>query len=85
VNAAGVWGDINEYLLPEGTGSVRISEVRGDILVVTSKEGATFYFYLPGQQFVSSLTDTVPTVTPLPTPAPRQTSTPADEPVPPYP
>jgi hypothetical protein len=66
-------GHRNEYLLPEGTGWVRISEVKGDYLVLTSKEGKTFYFYVPGQQFVPSLTDVVPTVTPLPTSRPLPT------------
>ena len=75
----------NEYLLPEGTGWVRISEVKGDILVLTSKEGDTFYFHLPGQQFVSSLTDTAPTVTPLPTSAPLPTIEPDSPRGSPYP
>ena len=83
--AAGRGGNRNEYLLPEGTGWVRISEVKGDILVLTSKEGKTFYFYLPAQQFVSSLTDTAPTVTPLPTPGPISTLTPRSTLASPYP
>jgi hypothetical protein len=69
----GRWGRDNEYMLPEGTGWVRISEIKGDYLVLTSKEGKTFYFYVPGQQLVPSLTDVVPTVTPLPTPLPSPT------------
>jgi hypothetical protein len=63
----------NRYLLPEGTGWVRISEIKGDYLVLTSKEGKTFYFYVPGQQLVPSLTDIVSTVTPLPTAGPTPT------------
>jgi hypothetical protein len=70
---AGRGSSFNRYLLPEGTGWVRISEVRGDYLVLTSEEGATFYFYIPAQQFVSSLRDTPPTVTPLPTRIPDPT------------
>jgi hypothetical protein len=66
-------GHENEYMLPEGTGWVRISEVKGDYLVLTSKEGKIFYFYLPGQQFVPSLADVAPTVTPLPTSRPLPT------------
>jgi hypothetical protein len=66
-------GHRNEYLLPEGTGWVRISEIKGNYLVLTSKEGNTFYFYVPGQQLVPSLTDVVPTVTPLPTSRPLPT------------
>jgi hypothetical protein len=42
----------NRYLLPQGTGWVRISEIKADYLVLTSKEGKTFYFYVPGQQLV---------------------------------
>lgn len=90
----GRWGRDNEYMLPEGTGWVRISEIKGDYLVLTSKEGKTFYFYVPGQQFVPSLTDVAPTVTPLPTalpsptigPTPTMTQVPAyPSPSPPYP
>jgi hypothetical protein len=66
-------GHTNEYLLPEGIGWVRISEIKGDYLVLTSKEGKTFYFYVPGQQLVPSLTDVAPTVTPLPTSRPLPT------------
>ena len=63
----------NRYLLPEGTGWVRISEIKGDDLVLASTEGQTFYFYVPGQQLVPSLTDIVSTVTPLPTAGPTPT------------
>jgi len=63
----------NEYLLPEGTGWVRISEIQEYTLVLTSKDGATFYFDAQAQQFVSSLTDRAPTVTPIPTKEPRKT------------
>jgi hypothetical protein len=83
----GRWGRDNEYMLPEGTGWVRISEIKGDYLVLTSKEGKTFYFYVPGQQLVPSLTDVAPTVTPLPTalPSPTMGSTPTMTQVPAYP
>jgi hypothetical protein len=83
----GRWGRDNEYMLPEGTGWVRISEIKGDYLVLTSKEGKTFYFYVPGQQLVPSLTDVAPTVTPLPTalPSPTIGSTPTMTQVPAYP
>jgi hypothetical protein len=75
----------NRYLLPEGTGWVRISEIKGDYLVLTSKEGKTFYFYVPGQQLVPSLNDIVPTVTPLPTAGPYPTlGFPATNPPSPY-
>ena len=63
----------NQYLLPEGTGWVRISEIKGDYLVLISNEGNIFYFYVPGQRFVSSLTEVVSTVTPLPTARPLPT------------
>jgi hypothetical protein len=94
VNGQGRGGHENEYMLPEGTGWVRISEIKGDYLILTSKEGKTFYFYLPGQQLVPSLTDVAPTVTPLPTsrplptvgPPPTKTQSPAyPSPSPPYP
>jgi len=84
-------GSFNQYLLPEGTGWVRISKIEGDTLILTSKEGETFYFYLPAQQFVSALEETAPTVTPLPKPPPPPTDgpppspRPAVEPSPPYP
>jgi len=75
----------NRYLLPEGTGWVRISEVKGDILILTSKEEETFYFNISAQQFVSALTDAPPTVTPLPTPLPLATIGPPTTPASPYP
>ena len=84
-NSVGRGGTRKEYLLPEGTGWVRISEVKGDILILTSKDGKTFYFYLPAQKFVSNLTDTAPTVTPLPTPGPLPTIGPPPTPPSPYP
>lgn len=61
---------MNQYLLPAGTGSVRISEVKGDYLVLTSNDGETFYFDIPGQGLVSSLDESLPTVTPMPTATP---------------
>jgi len=63
----------NRYLLPEGTGWVRITEIKGDYLVLSSKDDKIFYFYVPGQQFVSSMKDVVSTVTPLPTARPFPT------------
>jgi hypothetical protein len=77
--SAGRGGSRNEYLLPEGTGWVRIADVKGDYLVLTSKEGKIFYFYLPAQQFVSTMTDIAPTVTPLPTSMPLPTIGPPPE------
>jgi hypothetical protein len=73
VNSAGRGGSFNRYLLPEGTGWVKISEVRDGYLVLLSKEGRTFLFYLPAQQFVTSLTEIAPTVTSLPTSRPLPT------------
>jgi hypothetical protein len=49
---------------------VRISEVKGDYLVLTSNDGETFYFDIPGQGLVSSLDEILPTVTPMPTATP---------------
>jgi len=75
----------NQVLLPEGTGWVRISEIKGDYLVLTSKEGKIFYFYIPGQQLVPSLTEAAPTVTPLPTARPFPTLGPLPTKWPSYP
>lgn len=85
VTSAGRGGSFNRYLLPEGTGWVRISDIKGDYLVLTSKEGKTFYFYLPAQQFVATLKNIAPTVTPLPTPGPLPTIGPRPAPASPYP
>jgi hypothetical protein len=86
-NVQGRGGHSQEFMLPEGTGWVRISAIKGDYLVLTSKEGKTFYFYVPGQQLVPSLTDVVPTVTPLPTSPPLPTigPPPTKTQLPPYP
>jgi hypothetical protein len=83
--SAGRGGSREAYLLPEGTGWVRISEIKGNYIILTSKEGEIFYFYLPAQQFVSTLTDTAPTVTALPTSMPLPTIGPPPPPASVYP
>jgi pre-peptidase len=58
------------------SGAVHIVGAQGQRLILLSEGGETFYFDVPGQQFTASLTESVPTVTPLPY-TPYPTNTPA--------
>lgn len=49
-----------------GPGSLRISAEQGNRLTLQSTQGATYYFDVPGRQFVPSLSAVIPT-TPVPT------------------
>ncbi len=66
-------------VLPEGSthntlarvGPVKIVDVQGQRLVLKAEAGSTFYFDVPSRRFVSSLSEIVPTATPLATPTKR--------------
>ncbi|MEW5719109.1 MAG: hypothetical protein AB1817_10810 [Chloroflexota bacterium] len=66
-------------VLPEGSthntparvGSVKITDAQGQRLVLKVEDGSTFYFDVPARRFVSSLTEVVPTATPLGAPTGR--------------
>jgi hypothetical protein len=64
------------YLTHVRAGSVRIVAEQNYRLTLEAKDGTVFYFDVPGQKFATSLTETVPTVTPRPTytPIPSATS-----------
>lgn len=64
------------YLTPVEAGTIRIVGVRGLKLILETENGEIFYFDVQGQQFVSSLAEIVPTVTPYPTPEPTQRTEP---------
>jgi hypothetical protein len=76
--------------LPEGTsfeqyvtsskhGALRIvSDTQNNRFTLTAVDGTVFYFDLPTRQFVASLTEVAPSVTPSPLPTPSPT-------LPPYP
>jgi hypothetical protein len=51
---------------PTKSGSVRIVDAVGERLILNSDGGETFYFDVPGDRFVNSLSDVVPTITPRP-------------------
>ena len=57
------WG---YYPTPEKSGSVRIVQAEGARLILTSDDGKTFYFDVPVQVYVSSLTEIALTPTPAP-------------------
>ncbi|MBI5034202.1 MAG: hypothetical protein HZB51_27085 [Chloroflexi bacterium] len=70
-----VWGsegitlpDGGYYYMPIKKGPVKIVGAQGQRLVLKTDDGATFYFDFPSRRFVSSLTEIVPTITPLATP-----------------
>jgi hypothetical protein len=52
------------YDTPGKHGSIHIVRADNNRLTLVSTDGTTFYFDVPGLQFVSSLTDVVPTITP---------------------
>ncbi len=56
-----------QYATSGRHGSVRITEEHSNRLSLVSTDGTTFYFDVPGLQFVPSLTEVVPTITPPPT------------------
>jgi hypothetical protein len=69
-------GVIAQYPTSIKAGSLRIIDERNLRLTLLSTHGATFYFDVPGEQFVSSLSEVVPTVTPLPKDMPTATPIP---------
>ena len=67
------------YPTPERRGSVRIVQAEIFRLVLDTGNGNTFYFDVPAQRYLSSLTEIVSTITPISTPLPTTA------PVTPYP
>lgn len=65
-----------QYATPGRHGSVRITGEHNNRLTLISTDGSTFYFDVPGLQFVPSLTEIVPTITPPPTYTPVVPNTP---------
>lgn len=55
------------YLTSEKHGALRILSEQNGRLTLSSTDDTTFYFDIPAMQYVSSLTEVVPTATPLPT------------------
>jgi hypothetical protein len=64
------------YLTPEKAGSIRIVDVQANRLILSTEDGDVFYFDVPGERFVSSLEEEVPTITPIPTSLPTATAPP---------
>lgn len=60
-----------EYLSPVKAGLLTIVDARGERLILKAENGMTFYFDVPSRRFVSSLTEVVPTITPIVTPTPK--------------
>jgi hypothetical protein len=65
-----------DFLTPIQAGSVRIISGENYRLTLLSTDGTTFYFDIPGLQYVDSLTEIVPTITPYLTETPSATWTP---------
>jgi len=64
-----------QYVTPGRHGSVHITVGENNRLTLVSTDGSTFYFDVPGLQFVPSLTELVPTITPPPNNTPQFPST----------
>jgi hypothetical protein len=56
------------YPTPEKYGAVHIVQEAKFRLVLKTDNENTFYFDVPAQKYVSSLTEIVPTITPIPSP-----------------
>jgi len=54
------------YNTPQKSGSVKIVDFKGFQLVLQAENKDIFYFDVPSQQFIITLGETVPTVTPMP-------------------
>ncbi|MBI4630624.1 MAG: hypothetical protein HY740_02705 [Chloroflexi bacterium] len=63
------------YETPIKAGDLSIVGAQGEILILRSNNGTTFYFDVAGEKFLLSLSDTAATVTPFPTNPPKSTST----------
>jgi hypothetical protein len=57
----------SSYPTPVRSGPVRILSAEGYRLILSTEAGDILYFDVPGDRFVSSLTEVVPTITPQPT------------------
>ena len=58
-------GQGGTYNTPSKKGPVRIVGAQGQRLILKTDDGTTLYFDFPSRRFVSSLTEIVPTITPL--------------------
>jgi len=75
-------GGYSQYVTSSKHGALRIvSNTQNNRFTLTAADGTLFYFDLPTRQFVASLTEVAPTVTPSPLLTPSPTSSPR----PPYP
>lgn len=72
------------YETPIKAGPVRITVEDGFRLTLQADDGTIFYFDVPGQKFVSSLTEVAPTVTPRPSFTPELPTQPAPTGYPPF-
>lgn len=79
-----VMGWEEAYETPLKAGSLHIVDEQNYRLTLLSADGTIFYFDIPGRRFVESLTEIVPTITPVtpsPTsPSPTPTITPTSNP-----
>ena len=66
----------SSYPTPVRSGPVRILSAEGYRLILSTEAGDILYFDVPGDRFVSSLTEVVPTITPQPTKPLTSLSTP---------
>ena len=57
----------SNYPTPVRSGPVRILSAEGYRLILSTEAGDILYFDVPGDRFVSSLSEVVPTITPQPT------------------
>ncbi len=64
------------YETPIEAGSVHLVAEDNYRITLLSTDGTTFYFDIPGRRFVESLTEIVPTITPIPPSPTSPTSTP---------
>lgn len=61
---------LERFDTPTRAGAVTIIDAIGEVLILESENGSTFYFNIPGLRYVQTPEEVVPTVTPEPTRTP---------------
>ncbi len=56
----------SKFIYLPGAGSVKISDFKGNQLVLQSKNKGVFYYDVPGRTFIKALGEIIPTITPVP-------------------
>jgi hypothetical protein len=75
---------IEQFVPSTEHGALRVVSEQNNRLTLIASDGTVFYFDLPTRQFVTSLTEVAPSVTPSPSVTPEPTGLPYPPPTEPY-